>query len=171
MKRLSVVPIAAVAALLMVGCERAPNIAGPENSSLTHPVFALHNTTNEFDIFWGDVEQNPCTGDMVTIAGKTHFLLVTTLDDGGGGHISSRTNSTGTGVGAPSLFTYNVKEQFSESSQAVNPGATIRDEYDLLILGPRSIDNYIKHMVFKYTIDNNGVPTATFENTFEKCAG
>lgn len=161
---------AAGMALLMTACDRAPEIAGPERAAKP-ALDALHQTTNEQDIPWADEEQNPCNGDMVTISGVTHFLFVTTLDDGGGYHLSSRTNSTGTGVGTPSLFTYKVKDDFAYSEQTSVPGTTIRQEMDLLILAPRSIDNYIKHMIFKLTINALGIPTASFDNTTTKCVG
>ncbi len=123
------------------------------------------------DLPWGDEEYDPCTFDMVTIAGTTHFQFITTFDDGGGFHVQTNFKSMGTGLGAPSLYTYTVKDDLLYSSQAVNPGATIRQEMDLMILGPRSVDNYIKHMIFKMTINNNGVPTASFDRSFEKCVG
>lgn len=172
MRHVSVVLAGAVAALSIVACDRAPEIAGPQNNSISHPSYdALHNTTNELDVPWADVEQDPCTGDMVTISGVSHFLLVTTDDGSGGFHLSSTVNSTGTGLGFPSTFVYNVKDDFSYSSQSTTAGATILQEEDIMILGPRSIDNYIHHAIFKLTIDANGVPTASFDRSYTKCVG
>src|SRR6266480_2393452 len=129
MKNSSVMLAAAAAALLFGGCDRAPGIAGPESDSATRPSFdAIHNTTNEMDLFWGDEEQDPCTGpattgDMVTIQGSTHFLFVTTFDDNGGFHVYTRANSRGTGMGVPSLLTYSVKEDTKETMQSNSGGA------------------------------------------------
>ena len=171
MKHLSVVS-AAAAALLLVGCDRAPNIVGPQSNSPSSPSFdALHNTTNTMDIPWNTVEPDPCTDDMVTVSGVSHFLLITTDDGSGGFHLSSRVNSTGTGLGAPSGFTYSVKDDFSYMEQDAIPGTTVRQVDDAMILGPRSIDNYIRHMVFKITINGQGVPTVLFDNTSTKCVG
>ena len=172
MKRLLVVSAATAAALLMVGCDRAQNIAGPQNNPPTSPAFdALHQTTNTLDMPWNTVEPDPCTNDMVTVSGVSHFLLVTTDDGSGGYHLSSRVNSTGSGLGAPSGFTYSVKDNFSYMEQDMTPGTTARQVDDAYILGPRSVDNYIRHMVFKMTINALGVPTVTFDNTSTKCVG
>jgi hypothetical protein len=174
MMRLSVVSAATIAALLMVGCDRAPNIAGPENNSPSRPTFALgHDTSNEMDVPWPvHEEQNPCTGDMVTITGSTHYLFVTTFDDNGGFHVYTRANSTGTGFGFPSGFTYTVKDEFKDTMQSLSGGAGgFSDEMDVTVLGPRSVDNYIRHMVFKLQMTPAGTPTASFENSYNKCVG
>jgi hypothetical protein len=174
MKRLSVVPVAAVAALLMVGCERAPSIAGLEKNLPANPAYdAFHDTSNEMDVAWPPHEDtNPCTGDLVTIAGSTHFLFVTTFDENGGFHVYTRANSTGTGTGVPSLYTYNVKDETKETLQSNSGGAGgFSQEQDVTILGPRSVDNYIRHLVFKLQMNANGVPTASFTNSYNKCVG
>lgn len=172
MKHLSLVFAAGAAALLMVGCDRAPNIAGPQGNSLSHPSFnATHNTTNEHDFPWADEEDDPCTGDHVTISGTTHFLFVTTDDGNGGFHLVTNSWSSGTGLGAPSLYTYKVKYDVLYNSQSIPPGGIVHQHMDLMILGPRSVDNYIKHMDFMVKLDTNGIPTADRENNFEKCVG
>jgi len=172
MKHLLVVSAATVAAVLMVGCERAPSIAGPQSNSLSRPsADVFHNTTNTMDFPWADEEDDPCTGDHVTITGTTHFLFVTTDDGSGGFHVVTNDWSSGTGLGAPSLFTYKVKYELLYNSQSVPPGGIIHQHMDLMILGPGSVDNYIKHMDFSVRLDPNGVPTATMDNSFEKCVG
>jgi len=172
MRHVSVVFAGAAAALLMAACDRAPEIAGPQNNSISQPAHdALHNTTNEMDLPWTAMDQDSCTGDVVAISGVSHFLLITTDDGSGGFHLSSRVNSTGTGLGAPSGFIYNAKDDFTYSSMSTIPGATIRQEEDVMILGPASVDNYIHHMIFKLTIDANGVPTASFDRSYTKCVG
>jgi hypothetical protein len=170
MRRCTALVAGAGMALLMVGCERASDVTAPEPAAKP-ALDALHQTTNEQDVPWAFEEQNPCNGDMVTSTGSSHFLFVTTFDDGGGYHLSSRVNSTGTGIGFPSGITYSVKDDFSYSEQTAVPGTSVRQEWDVMILGPRSIDNYIRHMIFKLTINNNGIPTASFDRTFTKCVG
>lgn len=171
MKHLSLVCAATTAALLMVGCDRAPT--GPQSNSLSRPSFdAIHDTSNEMDVPWGDEEDNPCTGDHVVISGVTHFLFVTTFDDNGGFHVYTRANSSGTGLGYPSLFTYTVKNDTKETLQSLSGGSGgFSQEMDLQILGPRSVDNYLKHMVFKLQMTPAGTPTASFDNSYEKCVG
>ena len=105
------------------------------------------------------------------INGTTHFLFVTTDDGSGGFHLVTNDWSSGTGLGVPSLFTYKVKYELLYNSQSVPAGGIAHQHMDLLILGPRSVDNYIKHMDFMIRIDTNGVPIADMENSFEKCVG
>lgn len=173
MRRQTLVFTGAAAALLISACDKGPSITGPQNGSAGQPAFsAIVSKTNEQDVPWADVEQNPCNNDMVTIQGSTHFLFDFVFDDNGGYHISTRSNSRGTGVGFPSTQTYKVKKEFTYSEQ--NPEGeqfTIRQEERLLILAPKSVDNYIRHMVFKLTLNANGVPTASFERSYTKCAG
>lgn len=40
-----------------------------------------------------------------------------------------------------------------------------------MVLAPKKADNYIMHLVFKYTVNAGGVPTASFERTYTKCVG
>lgn len=67
---------------------------------------------------------------------------------------------------------YRVGEQFTESVQ--NPDGdqfTWTEVERHLILGPKSVDNYIRHMVFRLHQDANGVVTASFDRMFTKCVG
>jgi hypothetical protein len=163
----------AAAALQITACDRAPNIAGPAMRAPASPAYdAIVSKTNEQDIPWEQVEENPCNGDMVTIAGTSHFLMNFVFDDTGGYHLYTRRNAKGTGVGVPSLGTYKADETFVYYEQ--NPEGdqfTISQEDHLLILAPKKEDNYVRHMVFKLTQPAGGVPTASFERSWTKCVG
>jgi len=163
----------AVASVIMSACDRAPNIAGPQTLSAERPrAEAIISRTNEQDVPWADVEQNPCTGDWVTITGSTHFLYNTSFDGNTGYHLDTRSNSKGTGTGAPSLYTYKVSEQFMyHENNPEGPQFEQTQVEDLLILGPRSVDNYIKHMEFKLVGTPAGDVTASRDRSWTKCAG
>ena len=172
MVRLALVSATTVAAVLIVGCDRAPSIAGPQSNSLSRPSLdAVHNTTNSMDVPWADEEDDPCTGDHVIINGTTHFLFVTTTNENGNAHVMTNDWSDGTGLGVPSLYTYKVMYDLLSDSQSIPPGGIFHQHVDLKILGPRYIDNYIQSMDFMVKLDANGIPTVTRESSSTKCVG
>src|SRR5690349_3446628 len=91
---------------ILGGCD-ASEINGPSKVPTTSNA-ALVQRTNEQDVPWVDEEENPCTGDGVTINGTSHWTFGTTIDESGGFHLSSRVTSKGTGLGAPSGYQYTV---------------------------------------------------------------
>lgn len=173
MRRQTIVFAGAAAALLIAACDKAPSITGPQNGPAAQPAFdATVSKTNEQDVPWAVVEQNPCNGDEVTAQGSTHYLFDFVFDDTGGYHIYTRVNSRGTGIGVPSTYTYKVSDLFTYSEQnPEGPQFTISQEQQVLMLAPKSADNYIRHMVFKLTNNANGLPTADFERSWTECRG
>jgi hypothetical protein len=173
MKYLSIVFAASAATLLIVGCDRASNIAGPQRSPTSRPVSdAIIQRTNEQDVPWSDVEQDPCTGDWVTIQGSTHFLYNTSFDGNTGYHLYTRSNHTGTGTGAPSGYIYKVMDEFFyHENNPTGPQFEQTQGDDLHILGPKSVDNYIKHMEFKLVMNGVGNVTASRDRSWTKCVG
>jgi hypothetical protein len=173
MRRQTLVFTGAAAVLLIAACDKAPGIAGPQNEVATQPGFdALVSKTNEQDIPWAIEEENPCNHDIVTTSGSIHVLFGVVANENGGYHLSMRFNSKGTGIGLPSGFTYKVSDEFTYSEQ--NPEGdqfTIRQEQQVLILGPRQVDNYVRHMVFKVTNNANGAPAADFVQSWTHCVG
>lgn len=171
--RYRVVGLAGAFLALMTACDQGPSIAGPSMQPATQPANqAIVSKTNEQDVPWAQEEENPCTGDLVTMQGTTHYLFNVVANENGGYHLYTRSNSKGTGLGAPSGYTYKVSEEFAYSEQ--NPQGeqfTLHQVERLLILAPKSVDNYIRHMVFKLTVNANGVPTASFERAFTECRG
>jgi len=161
---------AVVFSLSLLACDQAPTISGPAGGTAPR-ADALVSQTNEKDVPWDEVQQNPCTGDMVTITGNAHIIFHNVLDGSGGGHISTDTDIRGTGFGFPSGYTYTAKDWFTDSQQTNNSEFTWRDERDVMILGPRSVDNYIMHFVFKYTQNASGVPTVVMEKPTTRCVG
>jgi hypothetical protein len=155
----------------LAACDKATTISDPGVVARQPSADALVSQTNERDVPWSDVHQNPCTGDMVTVTGTAHIIFHSVLDDSGGGHISTDTDVRGTGLGFPSGMTYTVKDWFTDSQQTNGSQFSWRDERDLMVMGARSVDNYIMHFVFKYTQNANGVPTVVFDRPTERCVG
>jgi hypothetical protein len=173
MRRQTLVFTGVAAALLIAACDKAPSITGPQNGLAAQPAFdAIVSKTNEQDVPWADEETNPCNGDKVTIQGSTHYLFTFVFDDTGGYHLYTRSNSKGTGVGSPSLGTYKASEQFYYSEQnPEGPQFTVSSEEQMVIMAPKSEDNYIRHTSVKVTNNANGLPTATKDTVWTKCVG
>jgi hypothetical protein len=43
---------------------------------------------------------NPCTGESIVLEGSTHFIFTITVDQGGGEHFVSQSNTQGTAISA-----------------------------------------------------------------------
>jgi hypothetical protein len=159
-------------ALFMVACDRTSDVTAPGRASGNPSQQAIVSRTNEQDVPWADVEQNPCTGDMVTIQGTTHFIFNTSFDGNTGYHLNTQSKSKGTGTGAPSLYTYKVSEDFMyHENNPEGPQFEQTQVEHLLILGPKSVDNYIKHMEFKMVGNGNGEIVVSRDRTWTKCVG
>ena len=159
-------------ALFMVACDRASDPTAPTRGVARPASQAIISQTNEQDVPWAFEEQNPCNGDNVIISGSTHFLMHFGFNDDGTYHIDELASSKGTGIGVPSLGTYKVDESFNYSEQ--NPSGdqfVVRQEERLLILAPKWRDNYIRHMIFKFSAQPGGVPTVDFERSTTSCVG
>ncbi len=162
----------AAVALMAVACDKASSITGPE-APYAKRADALTSHISEQDVPWDIVVTDPCNGDVVTITGgSTHFVFGSTFNINGI-HLSMSVSSRGTGTGRPpDFFVYKVSDQTNDSEQEpVGPQFTMLDEERFLILAPKSADNYIMHMVFKLTVNANGIPTASFERSFTECVG
>jgi hypothetical protein len=170
MKYLSVVS-AADAALLLVGCDRAPNITGPAGSS-TQPAYSLFSDhTNEMDVTWPAEIPNPCTDEIVSVLGTSHYIMTTSTDDNFGFHLSFNTISKGTGTGLLSGDSYKVSENSLHSVQVPDPTAVITDEEILHVLGSRSVENFEFHLISKLVVNGAGIPTVAFDRSYTKCTG
>ena len=172
MRRSSALVAGAGMALFMVACERTSDVTAPGRALAKPASAAIVDQTNERDVPWTVEEQNPCSGDNVIITGSTHFVMHFMFDGNLGYHIDTRSSSKGTGIGVPSFGTYKVDETISYSEQ--NPEGdqfVVRQEERLLILAPKKADNYIRHMIFKFSSDPSGAPTVDFERSYTKCVG
>ena len=162
----------AVAALMATACDKASSITGPE-APYAKRADALTSHTSTQDIPWDIAMDDPCNGDFVTVTGgSTHFVFGSTFNTSGI-HLSMSVSSRGTGTGLPpDSFVYKVSDQTNDSVQEpVGPQFTMLDEERFLILAPKSEDNYIFHMVFKLTMNANGMPTASVDRSFTECVG
>ena len=163
--------IAGAAALMAIACDNASSITGPELTN-AQPRFAIGFHTSEQDIPWTMDEPNPCNNDIVSTTGSTHLVFGSSFDGNGGVHLSIKFSSRGSGVGAPSLLAYEIKDQDNNSDQdASGPQATILAEEQLMVTAAKPALNYIRHTVFKITFNAEGIPTAMVDNMFNKCGG
>ena len=167
MKSKTLLIAGAATALMAIACDKGTSITSPDLAT-TQPKFAI--VTQDFP--WSRDEPNPCNGDVVSTTGSSHIVFGSTLDNSGGTHLTFSISSRGSGVGAPSLMPYTINDQTSESDQDPDgPQVTDHFEERLLVSAPKSALNYIRHTVFKITVNADGVPTALFDNTWTKCAG
>ena len=165
----------AAAALMATACDKVSSITGPEVAD-ARPKFAIGSIINEWDMAWTIDEPNPCITtipvEVVATTGSTHLVLYDRFDNSYGVHHSLSMSSHGSGVGAPSLVPYKISDQNTESDQdPEGPQATELMEEQLLVNAAKSELNYIRHTVIKVTFNAAGIPTATVDNTFTKCAG
>jgi hypothetical protein len=163
--------IAGAAVLTAIACDKAANITGPDAPiALRADVLREHEVVQDFP--WPAEERNPCNGDLVTVTGSTHVVFSSMVDNSNGLHWSVHFSSRGTGVGAPSLLNYTVSEQTTDSQQdPEGEQSTQLLEERLLVKTSKPALNYLRHTVFKLTINANGVPTAFFDRSFNKCGG
>jgi hypothetical protein len=168
----------AAVALMAVACDNATSITGPDApTALRADVLRDHEVTQDFP--WTSPEENPCNGDAVAVTGSTHIVFTSmfnstggSFDDGANLHWSVNMSSRGSGVGAPSLINYTVSEQTTDSQQdPEGDQSTQLLEERLLVKASNPRMNYLRHTLFKLTINANGVPTAWFDRSFNKCDG
>ena len=165
----------AAAALMATACDKASNITGPE-VAYAKPAFNLaagsHTVTQ--DDPWLIATENPCNGEQVIGNGSTHIVMGSQFDNTGGLHVSIERSSSGSGVGDVSGPGYTVSEQTTNSDKSllVPEQFTWFDEDRLLINAPKSVDNFIMHVVWKVAITPpDFVPTISPNQFFMECVG
>jgi hypothetical protein len=115
---------------------------------------------------------NPCTGELVTLEGTTHFLFSTTVDQGGGEHFVSESNTSGTGTGASgATYAFSTRGMFIETPDN-GPvfGFTTQSTFRVTRLGGGSTaDDFIVTTLFKGMVVNDEVVVDIEKFEFE-CA-
>lgn len=159
-----------ILAVMAIACDKASSITGPEAPYAVR-ADALTSHLGEQDIPWAVTEPNPCNDDVVTSDGTAHFVFGSTVDNSGGTHLSTQFSFRGSGTGAPSLLAYTLSEQQSTSEQQSVPQDSWLEEEIVIVKPPRPELTYMRHMVFKFTMNATGIPTASFERSFNKCGG
>ena len=163
--------IAGAAVVLMaVACDNATSITGPDAPTALR-ADALTSHTSDQDVpLLIQAEPNPCNDDVVTSEGTAHFVFGSTTDNTGGEHLSTQFSFRGTGEGLPpESLDYTLNEQQSTSEQMPGSATTWLEEWRVIVKPPKPELTYIRHIVFKITINANGMRTAAFERTFTKC--
>ena len=156
--------------LTATACDSPTSITSPTGADLNPAFQAISGRTTELDVpFPPDMEPNPCNGDVVTSDGTAHFVFATTFDNTGGSHVSTQFSYRGKGVGVPSGFDYTLNEVQSTSEQ--QPGSAISwvEENRVIVKPPVQELTYMRHIVFKFTMNATGVPTVFVERIYTKC--
>jgi hypothetical protein len=168
----------AAVALMAAACDNASSITGPDGA-YPRPAFDLvsvvedaANTTTALDVPWAVVETNPCNGDEVATQGKTHIVFKSSLDASGGTHNTFDISSSGSGVGVPSMVNYRVSDRTTTSTQDPDGlQSSYKEEHQLVMAAPKPALTYVRHVLIKLTFNAAGVPTATIDDSFTRCAG
>jgi hypothetical protein len=161
----------ATAVLMATACDKASSITGPDNAYLK-TAFDLQSGPIALDVPWPVAETNPCSDDEVTGQGKTHIVFNSTLDASGGRHDTFNITHSGSGVGLPSGSNYHVVDNTTQSNQDPDgPQVTYKEEHQIVMAAPKPAVNYTRHVLIKFTINADGVPTADIAWMFNKCGG
>ncbi|HUQ19976.1 MAG TPA: hypothetical protein VM099_10225 [Gemmatimonadaceae bacterium] len=163
-------PIAAL--LLMSACNVSDSTAAKQMVLPTSiNGAAINYMTNERDVPWASSETNPCNGDQVDISGASHWIIQTGFDNNGGYHYSA--NVIAKGLGQSLTKQYKISEHFKyvEQTPDLTDGFVIRQRGVLKVDGPGTADDYYTVVVFKTTVNANGVPTVFVDKTETNCTG
>lgn len=160
----------AVAILLFGACDSASGITGPAAGPEVRPNFALVNQTNEQDVPYAMEVANPCNGDLVTLVGRSHFVMHSSSDGSGGFHLNTHAVTEVQGVGL-TLKEYSGRADDRYMNQVPEPTAVIQATQRMQIRGPTRADDFFVHLVYHLTVNNNLVPTAEFTKAETKCRG
>jgi hypothetical protein len=159
--------------LIATACGDASSITGPPAPDAARPD-ALTSHTSTQDVPFTVEEVNPCAPpttpiETVTSEGTAHFVIGSTTDNTGGIHLSTEFTFRGTGMGAPSLLPYTLNEQQSTSEQEPGSAITWTEEWRVIVKPPKPELTYMRHIMFKWTMNATGIPTASFDRMYTKC--
>jgi hypothetical protein len=167
----------AAVTLMAAACDNASSITSPDGA-YPKPAFDLESVvddaagTTALDVPWAVVETNPCNGDEVATQGKTHIVFKSSFDASGGTHNTFNIGSSGSGVGMPSMVNYRVNDKTTTSNQDPDGlQASYKEEHQLVMAASKPALTYVRHVLIKLTFNPAGVPTATVDHLFTRCAG
>ena len=115
---------------------------------------------------------NPCTGESIVIEGTTHFLFTTTVDQGGGEHFVSESNTQGTAISASGARYVLVSDGTFVETPDNGPvfSFTTQSTFKVVRLGSGSTaDDFTVTTVFKGVVVHDEVVVDLERFTFE-CA-
>jgi hypothetical protein len=166
-----VVAHSVLAVMLLAGCDVVPEGTKTlDPSGLTVRTEAIVYNTNERDVAWASTDNHPCTGDVISISGSSHWVIHTGFDSNGALHYNATIVSKGEGLGT-STKVYKINEHFKEVDQV--PGNytsyVFREEMRLKVDGPGTADDYYKTTVVKVTVNANGEPTVMVDSESSSC--
>lgn len=137
---------AAVAAIVLL----APSVVGAEQ--VVNLTFTASGTATNF-----------CNGEDIAFESRIHILANVTLDQGGGVHFVSETNTEGTGTGlvtgARYVITGASHDNFNNTGGAFESTLTA----SVRVIGQGRVPNFLMQTLIHVTFDANGQPTASVE--------
>lgn len=115
---------------------------------------------------------NPCTGESIVLQGSTHFIFTITVDQGGGEHFVSQSNTQGTATSASGaryvLVTQGVFVETPDNGPVLN--FTNTSTFRVIRLGADSTaDDFTVTTVFKGVVVHDQV-TVDLERFSAECA-
>lgn len=124
---------------------------------------AAAQTTSQMIDITGQTITNPCNGDVITLSGSMHIDATQTSDASGGYHLRMANNAAGISGTGTSGATYRF---VSVSNFTVNAQPPYPYEFTLptvlKVVGSGTTANFTSRLLFKATIDANGVTTYSF---------
>jgi hypothetical protein len=116
---------------------------------------------------------NPCTGELVTLAGYLHLLTHTTVDEQGGVHLQSHVNPQQVSGTSTSGTEYRAVGKNRTESNTFSGGLPVEVTHvrTFNFISTDATDNFLLHETIHITINANGEVTAVVENVTTECRG
>jgi hypothetical protein len=129
---------------------------------------ATVNQTNDVSPFELDTDV-PCTGDVVHVTGKLHFMVHTVETSSGHFQLHFSSSITGSGEGDVTGNTYHVTLKSSEVRNDVPAGFEDTFIANTHVVSQGSAPNLDAHTTTHFTLNANGVVTAQVSNITFSC--
>jgi hypothetical protein len=171
MARMKHLPIAA-ALLFVIACadSTAPTAARSSTRKPTAPAARDVDINETIPIAQGAT--NPCNGDAVQLAGTSHILIHSTTAASGNQHFYIDATNSLSGVGAPSLLSYQGETRDLFDFLTEDPFPIVETIYsDILLHSATNEDNFTFRFHYKITINANGTATAEILDSTNECTG
>ena len=115
---------------------------------------------------------NPCNDDQVELAGTSHIIVHSTEANNGNTHYYLDVTNSLSGVGAPSLESYqgSTRDLYDFISNAPYP--IVQTIYSSMLLHAQgNTDDFYFRYHYKVTINSNGTVAVEFLDSTEDCKG
>ena len=163
----------ACAAITLAACEQPPT-AVPSASPLGQPLFSAVTSTDNITIPIDLIVFVPCAnggaGEPIEVSGPLHVLTQVTISSSGNASFYSHFQPqgvTGSGFVTGAKYQGTGITQFKDNFNGLPAISTFVDNFYMIGQGPGN--NFKVHETFHFTVNANGVVTATVDNFFVTC--